>query len=167
MSERRAEEEGWTEIGRVHVVTMQHVDPAETETVTKVGVNEEPTFRAATLSKKVAGVTVRILEKVDNTVREGSSIQFASKAVKQVQVSEGKEGGAPMIERKVTPAPTPAPAEGEKPSLLKNMVDKIQDRLNAELPTLHFHDKIAYALGGLGVAGLIVAVVAIVKLLIH
>jgi len=143
---RKSEEEGFVEIGRAHVVTMQHVDDAETETVTKVGVNEEPTFRSAEMSQKVAGVTVKILEKMDNTVKTsdgGAGIKFASKKYKQIQE---KEGGEPVSTTVGEPHTvyTPAPAE-EKPSILKNMIDNLQEQANKigdKIQSLNTHDKI-------------------------
>jgi len=154
MPRKMSEEEGWTEIGRTHVVTMQHVDNGETETVTKVGVNEEPTFRVALLSKKVAGMTVRVLAKEDNTVVEGSQIQFASKQVKQVEETDGAGAVSSSVgepHRMVASAPA-SEAPEEKPSILKNFVDKLADRLNIELPELHKWDKVAIGLAAFGVA---------------
>jgi len=155
---RKSEDEGFVEIGRVHVVTMQHVDEGETETVTKVGVNEEPTFRSAEMSQKVAGVTVKILEKMDNTVRTsdgGAGIKFASKKYRQIQE---KEGGAPVSTTVGEPHTvyTPAPTE-EKPSILKNFVDKLADRMNIELPQLHKWDKVTIGVAAFGVAMAIAA----------
>ena len=162
-----SEEEGYVEIGRSHVVTMQHIDNGETETVTKVGVNEEPTFRAAALSKKVAGMTVRVLAKEDNRVVEASQIQFASKKVKQVEDADGVSNvsssvGQPHRFAEYTPEP-PVQIE-EKPSalqVLKNYVDKLADRMNVEVPELHKWDKMTIALAAFGlamaIAGFIVA----------
>jgi len=161
-----SEEEGWNEIGRSHVVTMQHIDNGETETVTKVGVNEEPTFRAATLSKKVAGMTVRVLAKEDNRVVEGSQIQFASKKVKQVEEADGAGNvSAPVGQPHKTSEYIPEQAE-EKPNLLKNMIDNIESKLGIEFPLLHTHDKVAWLIGGIAL-GLSIAALAIGIHLIH
>jgi hypothetical protein len=154
---RKSEEEGYVEIGRSHVVTMQHVDNGETETVTKVGVNEEPTFRASALSKKVAGMTIRVLAKEDNRVVEGSQIQFASKKVKQVEEEDGVGGVSSSVgvpHRFVSSEPE---FMGEKPGILKNFVDKLADRMNIELPQLHKWDKVTIGVAAFGVAMAIAA----------
>ena len=171
----------YKEIGRVHVVTMQHVDGGETETVTKVGVNEEPVFRSAVISKKVAGVTVRVLEQEDNSVKETGSTQFASKKVKQVETVEGPAAvsvpvGESYRTKEVVKSAEPSKAGGEVVAseapvsnkafdTLKNMVDKIADRLNIEGPALHKWDKIIIAIASfacaLGIADLIILLVKI------
>jgi hypothetical protein len=166
---RKSDEEGYFEIGRSHVVTMQHVDNGETETVTKVGVNEEPTFRASALSKKVAGMTVRVLAKEDNRVVEGSQIQFASKKVKQVEDADGAGSVSSPVGTPHTFASAIPSGSEEKPSglqVLKNMVDKVADRLNIELPQLHKWDKIAIGLAAFGVA-MAIAAFAIGLSLLH
>jgi len=162
---RKSDEDGYFEIGRTHVVTMQHVDNGETETVTKVGVNEEPTFRAAALSKKVAGMTVRVLAKEDNHVVEGSQIQFASKKVKQVEEADGAGSISSSVgEPHRFDAPTyEASVPEEKSSalsVLKNFVDKLADRMNVEIPELHKWDKTAIGLAALGL-GLAIAALAV------
>jgi hypothetical protein len=150
---RKSEEEGWNEIGRSHVITMQHIDEGETETVTKVGVNEEPTFRASTLSKKVGGMTIRVLAKEDNRVVEGSQIQFASKKVKQIEETDGTGiVSAPVGTPHKFKPEVPEEKTEEKPSILKNFVDKLADRLNIELPELHKWDKITIGVAAFSVA---------------
>jgi hypothetical protein len=164
MPRKISEEEGYVEIGRSHVVTMQHIDNGETETVTKVGVNEEPTFRASALSKKVAGMMVRVLAKEDNRVVEGSQIQFASKKVKQVEEEDGASSvSAPVgqphsIEH--------MPETQDKPNILKNFVDKLADRMNIEIPELHKWDKVTICLAALAL-GLGIAALAVGLSLLH
>lgn len=164
-------EEKYREIGRVHVVTMQHIDGGETETVTKVGVNGEPTFRASSVSKKVAGVTVKVLECEDLSV-QGSS-QFASKKVKQVQEIEGPSGavsaqvGEPRkiqeSKGEVPQAPL-APVSDKAFDTLKNMVDKIADRLNIESPAFHKADKVVVALASFALAvGIVDLILVLIK----
>jgi len=163
-------DEGWTEIGRSHTVTMQHIDEGETETVTKVGINEEPTFRAATLSKKVAGMTVRILAKEDNTVHEGSQIQFASKKVKQVEDADGTTAvSTPVSEERAPKTFIKEPTEPSKTTglgpveVLKNFTDNTFKAHEARLKGLDSEQKISFFLGGLGAAGFILALAALLK----
>jgi hypothetical protein len=154
---------------------MQHIDPGETETVTKVGVNEEPTFRAATISQKVSGMTVRILAKEDNTVVHGSSIQFASKKVKQIEEEDGgAAASSPVSEERV-----PHKLFKEEPSepiktiglgpleVLKNFVDNAYKAHESRLKGLDSEQKISFFLGGLGAAGFILGFAALLKVLIH
>jgi hypothetical protein len=151
MSERKrklVEEEGWETIGTVHIVTMNHTDEGINEVISKVGVNEEPLFRPAELSQKVAGEMVRVQRKTDNSVVRGNGeggVKFTKNLYK---VIKEKEGGAPVSAPVGAPskyeAPAPAPAE-EKPSLLKNMIDNLQGQVNKigdRIQSLNTHDKI-------------------------
>jgi hypothetical protein len=88
--------------------------------------------------------------KEDNSVVDlGDTIRVADKQVKQVQeegISEAAPIGAPHI---ISTAPTQAE---EKPSMLKNFVDKLADRLNIELPQLHKSDKITIGIAAAALA---------------
>ncbi len=175
---KMSDPEGFREIGRTHVVTMQHVDQAETETVTKVGVNEEPQFRAAEVSQKVAGVIVKVMIKEDNRVKGGTgNIQFASKKVRQIEIDEELGAGtAPVGSPTFTkeyrePASTSqaqgAEAKDEGKSFLKNMIDNIENRLGAEIPRLHGADKSNFKLVGLSLGLVIGSIIIGVMALIH
>ena len=160
------EEEGWETIGTVHNVTMNLKDDDLSETVTKVGVNEEPLFRASTLGEKVAGEFIRVQRKTDNSVVKGDGnvgTRIAQNFYRQIKE---KVGGAPTSAPLGTPSvyQAPAPTE-EKPSLLKNMIDNIENRLAKEFPMLHTHDKISWFIGGLAlglaIAGIVIGIRAL------
>jgi hypothetical protein len=135
--------------------------------ISKVAVNSDPVFPVADASNKVADLTVRVIAEEDCNVYPdgGGSVTFAQKAVKQIQeagpVAAGPVGrGAerPLVLSKEKPSE-------EKPGVLKNIVDKIMDRLNTELPMLHTHDKYGWLVGGialgLSIAAIAVAIIAL------
>jgi hypothetical protein len=167
MSERKRkaveEEEGWNEIGNVTTTTMcLEDDGGNVEYVTKTGVNEEPTFRAAKLARKVCSAKMKVLLNVDEAVHsgEGDTVdQNVSKKIKHINIVEGAKPSEGLPTSEYVSAPTPAPVE-EKPSLLKNMIDNLQGQVNKigdRIQSLNTHDKIiigvACAALALGIAG--------------
>jgi hypothetical protein len=151
MSERKrkaVEEEGWNEIGNVTTTTMcLEDDGGNVEYVTKTGVNEEPTFRAAKLARKVCSAKMKVLLSVDEAVHSGAGDtvdQNIDKKIKHVNIVEGAKPSEGVPISVSAPAPAPTPAE-EKPSLLKNMIDNLQGQVNKigdRIQSLNTHDKI-------------------------
>jgi hypothetical protein len=146
--------EEFKEIGNVATTTMcLEDDGGNIEYITKTGVNEEPTFRAAKLARKVCGVKMKVLLAVDEAVHSGSVDQNISKKIKHVNVVEG---GAPTISAPTSKAVSvPSAPTEEKPSLIKNMIDNLQEQVNKigdKIQSLNTHDKIIIAIASAGLA---------------
>lgn len=166
------------ELGNVHIVTVQHSDPASTETVTKIGVNKEPTFRAANLTEKVAGTRIRIVEEQDTDVQHDSSgTQIADKIVRQIQQVDGDStAGVSPGSSSRTANPTPAakepqpdtPKAPEGPSalqVLKNFVDNVAADVRgarADVSKVRDNQMVLAILAGAGVVGVAIAIAALV-----
>jgi len=165
MSERKRkaveEEEGFKEIGNVTTTTMcLEDDGGNVEYITKTGINEEPTFRASKLARKVCSAKMKVLLGVDEDVHSGAGDtidQNVSKKIRHVNIVEGEQPsmGAPTSRLVSAPAPTLAEEKPEKPSLLKNMIDNIEAKLNnmeTRLAMLNTHDKVIIAIASAGLA---------------
>ncbi len=158
-------------LGQVHVVSMQQTDDGITETVTKVGVNAEPAFRAAEESKKIAGMTVKIIAERDNTVKTNESgTQFASKKVLQIQNQDGQSDGTTVgsTSYPTTPAASAGPQELTGLQVLKNKED--EDNRTAMDNVKSLWEKISTnsTIAGIGLGiGVVAAAIAIAALFIH
>jgi len=123
--------------------------------------NGEPRYPAAELSKRAGRVITKFIAKEDNTLQDFGTVQSASKEVRMPEEEVPGTVSAPIAGPSRAFEAAPAPG-----GLWKNLFDKHEDRLNTnegEHSKLHTHDKLLAFLGALGVAGLIVAIISLIR----
>lgn len=157
------------QVGYVKITSMQLTNQGETETLTRVGVNQEPQFPSAEISQHVGTVTVHMdAEESTDVVNTSSGPQFYEKRVKTIQ------GPAEMVQSSSKSLPpnntgfgsaekAAVPGEPSALGVLKNFVDHTYDAHEAKLRSMTTMQNVAIFLGAIGAAGFILAVLSYAK----
>jgi len=159
------------EVARIthDLITVINKKEARDQLLTEI--NGEPRYPAGEVVKRAGRVIVKMEVAEDPSVVEAGTTKNYEKIVRAVQEEQttAPVGPLPSNEVKTTPSVQQVPqVPRQEGGLLKNMIDKLSDRLTAheasditEHSKLHAHDKIAFTLGGLGLAGLIIALILV------
>jgi hypothetical protein len=145
---------------------MQLTNQGETETLTRVGVNQDPQFPAAESSQHVGTVVVRMdAEESTDVVNTSSGSQFYEKKVK---VTQSPAGGAPSSHslpqdsQGFKKADEPAKAGGLGPvEVLKNFVDSAYSAHEARFRSQEGWLRACAFTGGIGVAAFILGIITL------
>jgi hypothetical protein len=165
MSKKEASEyEGFHTVSTIVHDHVLLVDQGKGKDVLLHEINREPRYPAAELSRRAGRVITKLIAKEDNTVQDFGTVQSASKEVQMPEEEAPGAVSAPIVGP--SQAFEAAPSAEAPSGLMKNLFDKHEDRLLAnegEHSKLHTHDKVLAFLGALGVAGLIVAIISLVR----
>jgi hypothetical protein len=163
MSKRKGideEEDEYTGFHTVSTIVHDHVllvDQGKGKDVLLHEINGEPRYPAAEISKRAGRVITKFIAKEDNRVQDFGTVQSASKEVRMPEEESPGAVSAPIVgpSRMFEPAPRPT----EEKSILKNMIDNLQEQVNKigdRIQSLNTHDKIIIAIA---TAGLVFGIV--------